>query len=139
MFDELNSPSDIYGLPPEFLPKCPRNVPRNEAFHRIVERLRTEGTVHPLARRGTISTLDGGVHKVRNFFDDHPASYVHSAAQQLGMPLGKFRTILRRKIFNMVIMPSSPYHKCPSATWKPDRPYGFGSTWKMLVRQSRLD
>ena len=40
------------GLSLEFLPKCPRNGPGLEAFHRIVERLRTEGTVHPLAPRG---------------------------------------------------------------------------------------
>ena len=69
------------GLPPEFLPKCPRNVPGLEAFHRIVERLRTGGTVHPLAHRGTKPTSDVGVVRVRNLFDDHPDSYIHSAAQ----------------------------------------------------------
>ena len=52
---------------------------------------------------------------------------------------GKVRTILRRKM-TLVIMPSSPYHSSHSATLKPDRPHvRFGSTWKRLVRQSRLD
>ena len=76
-FDELNSPSDIYGGPSASIST---EMPSN-GIPSYCGTPRTEVTV------------------------------------QLGMSLGKIRTILQRKI-TLVSMPSSPYHSCPLATWK---------------------
>lgn len=80
-----------------FYPKTPRDVPRLNAFHRLIERFDKHGAIRPCTPTGR-SAITGDVEKVKAFFADNPRAHVREASKQLKIAVGKVWKILRRKL-----------------------------------------
>ena len=82
----------------KFFPKNPKQVPKLEAFRRIIKRFKDSGSVRPIVSPGRLSPTTEEVKKVEDFFKERPQAHVRLAAEHLGMSFGKVWKILRKNL-----------------------------------------
>lgn len=81
-----------------FFPTNPRKVPKLTAFHRVVDRFKTDASVRPKISPGSPPMSDDDIRRVKSFFTRNKKAHIRQAVQDLNLSFGTVWTILRKKL-----------------------------------------
>ena len=80
----------------KYFPQNPRQVPRLNAFLRLVDRFKKEAAVRPKVTHRSPQISDADVQRVKSFFQRNKKAHIRQAVQEMNLSFGTIWRILRK-------------------------------------------